>query len=297
MKKSASAVVAVRIAILYCIFFTLCQGARAQNTINFRLVRDTFVVVSLNANGQGPFEFLLDTGTNTTILDPALASRLGLASQGQVELGTLNGSEMVPRSSLNTLSAGLACVPDVEVLIQDLGELKRLDSQIAGIIGQNFLSHFNFLLDYRKRTLRVEVGNEIRAGIEGKEVTVDASEGKMIVASEAQGFGHAKLKLLLDSGASSILLIHRATAALTLPMQANWQESTSVGRSGVQVSQIRSLTVGSQVFRDVTVAIPAASAVDAERIEDGVMPIAMFQSLYVNNHENFVVFNPKTKKN
>jgi hypothetical protein len=65
----------------------------------------------------------------------------------------------------------------------------------------------------------------------------------------------------------------------------------------MQVGHVRALKVGSQQFRDIAVALPPAQASDAERVEDGLLPTAMFKALYVNNSESFVVFNPRVKKN
>jgi hypothetical protein len=48
-------------------------------------------------------------------------------------------------------------------------------------------------------------------------------------------------------------------------------------------------------FHDIAVGLAAADP--AERIGDGLLPTAFFNSLYVNNHNGFVVFNPRVKKN
>jgi hypothetical protein len=55
--------------------------------------------------------------------------------------------------------------------------------------------------------------------------------------------------------------------------------------------------VGRQRFYDLDVVLRAAETDDGELVGDGVLPTALFQSLYVNNRESFVVFNPRTKKN
>jgi hypothetical protein len=70
-------------------------------------------------------------------------------------------------------------------------------------------------------------------------------------------------------------------------------EVTSSGQIGLQVGRLRVLTVGSQKFRDIVVAL---STEPAERIGDGMLPMVLFQSLYVNNRRGFVVFNPRTRK-
>jgi hypothetical protein len=195
---------------------------------------------------------------------------------------------------MRTLAAGPARVDNLVVLIQDLAEIRRMDSHIEGIAGQNFLSHFNYLLDYRRHVVRVELANEIQDTIKGDKVPVEVSENRMIVASQAQSRGRAKLRLLVDSGANSVVLIHAASQALNLPTQGGGLELTSSGQVGSQVGRVDVLRVGSQQFHDLTVALPAAEP--GERIGDGLLPTALFQAIYVNNREGFIVFNPRVKK-
>lgn len=91
---------------------------------------------------------MLDTGTDTTIVDPELARQLSLVALDRLEMHTITGTQMLLRSSIGVLAAGSAHAENVEVLIQELPELRKLDSHVCGIIGQNFLSHWNYLLDY-----------------------------------------------------------------------------------------------------------------------------------------------------
>lgn len=164
-----------------------------------------------------------------------------------------------------------------------------------GVAGQDFLSHFNYLIDYRKHSVRIEHGNEIRNSIEGDLVPIESAGHRMIVASEAQSVGHANLHFLLDSGANSIVLLPGAYQALNLTIQENRFEATSAGRVEVKVGRICLLTVGSQQFHDMTVALAATQPV--ERIGDGLLPTSLFKSLYVNNHEGYVMLSPQSKKN
>jgi hypothetical protein len=55
------------------------------------------------------------------------------------------------------------------------------------------------------------------------------------------------------------------------------------------------LTIGSEQFHNIAVALPAAEP--AERIGDGLLPTVLFQALYVNNLEHFIVLNPQDRKN
>jgi predicted aspartyl protease len=297
MKNTKCKKILIRLAAFYFILAGFCQTVDAQSEVRFRLAHDTVIVVSLMANDQGPFDFVLDTGTDTSVVDPSVARQLSLAPLGQIELNTMSGVQTLTRSSLRTLAVGPAHVENVEVLVQDLAELRNVDSHIRGIVGQNFLSHFNYLLDYRKHSLRIELAHEVRDAIDGESVPMDRRENMMIVPSEAQSRGNAKLRLLLDSGANLVVLTRKSSQGLDRAAQGNWIETTSSGQQGMQVGHVRALTVGSQKFHDIAVALPEAQAADEERVEDGLLPTALFNSLYVNNQDGFLMFNPRVKKN
>ena len=46
--------------------------------LRVRIISGYLMVTSVSINDRGPFDFLIDTGTNTTLIDPQLAAELGL---------------------------------------------------------------------------------------------------------------------------------------------------------------------------------------------------------------------------
>jgi predicted aspartyl protease len=169
-----------------------------------------------------------------------------------------------------------------------------MDSRIAGIAGQDFLSHFNYLVEYRKHFVRIEQDNEVRNAIDGTPVPMEAGGNRMIVAIEAQSDGAAHLHLLLDSGANSVVLMREAARAVKLANRGNGVEVTISGHLRLEVGTINSLRVGSQRLKNLAAVLSNAEPV--EPIGDGLLPTVLFQSLYVNNREGYVVFNPRLRR-
>jgi predicted aspartyl protease len=295
MKHKLNLGLAVRAALLYFTLAWVSQSIWAQGEVPFRTVNNTLIIMALTANGEGPFDFVLDTGADTTIVDQSLAVKLSLPSLSRVQQTTLAGVQTLDRGSIQILLAGPVKVENVPVLIQDLSELRKLDSHVDGIAGQNFLSHFNYLLNYRKRVIQIELGNEIRDAVGGDQIPIESSGNRMFVASEAQSVERAKLRLLLDSGTNSIVLLSHASRTLHVPVRQIGLEKTISGSVRLEVGRLRMLTIGSEQFRNIAVALPAAEP--AERIGDGLLPTVLFQALYVNNREHFIVLNPQDRKN
>jgi predicted aspartyl protease len=295
MKHATHAGLAIKIATFYFIVAATCHTIQAQSEVRFRTVHGTLAVVAVMANQQGPFDFILDTGADTTIVDPCLASKLSLVSLSRAQQTTLAGVQSLTVSSLATLAAGPAHVENLPVLVQDLNELRKMDSHIQGIAGQDFLSHFNYLLDYQRHSIRFEAAREIRDAVEGDPVPLERGGNRMIVASEAQSVNRAKLRLLLDSGANTLVLLPAASNALTLSVQEGGIEATSSGNVGLRMGRIHTLIVGSQQLHEIAVALTATAP--AEQIGDGLLPTTLFRSLYVNNRDGFIVLNPRDKRN
>jgi predicted aspartyl protease len=294
MKKPQYVGIAGKVVLTCLAMSGASQSLSAQSDVRFRLVNN-LIVISLKSNQAGPFDFVLDTGADTTVVDPSVASQLSFVPLDRIRQTTLSSVQTVTRGSIPSLSAGSLQVDNVDVLIQDLSVLRKMDAHIEGIAGQNFLSHFNYLLDYRKHVVRIELSSEIQDTIDGDHVPIDARDNRMLVASEAQSRGTTGLRLLLDSGASSVVLLPRAVQALNPPKQESRFELTSSGKVELHTGSIRVLTVGSQRLHDVVAALLAKEP--AERIGDGMLPTALFQALYINNHEGFVVFNPQIRRN
>lgn len=295
MRKATLARLAVRAAVFYFTFGATGHSIQAQSEIRFRLVHGSLVVVSLTANDRGPFDFILDTGADTTVVDGWLANTLSLVSAGSLQQTTLAGVQTLTRSSIRIMAIGGGRVENVPVLVEDLRALRNIDGRIEGIAGQNFLAHFNYLLDYRKHSIRIEQAGEIQRALDGDRVPMDEGNNRMIVASEAQSVVRAELRLLLDSGANTVVLLPAASQALDLSAQEGGVETTSSGHVGVYVGRLHRLTIGSQQLHEIPVTL--APSAPAEQIGDGLLPTMLFQSLYVNNREGFVVLNPRAKKN
>jgi predicted aspartyl protease len=293
MKNRSYAGLAINVALFYFTFTGVCQSLRAQTEIHFRLAHNTLVVVPVMAGKEGPFDFVLDTGADTSVVDPSIKTRLSMASDGSVEQTTLAGVQTLTSGRIPSLWIGSVQATDVSVLVQDLSELRKMDSRIVGIAGQDFLSRFNYMLDYDKRVLRFEKNNEIRDYLEGERLAIETNGNRMFLRSEAQSRKRTNLRLLLDSGANSVVLLHTPSQSLQLQLEASGFETTSSGHVGLQIARIHDLIVGSEKFHDLPVALPAAEP--SEHIGDGLLPTVLFHTLYVNSRERFVILNPHPK--
>ena len=234
-------------------------------------VRHGLPIVSLCINGHGPYELLLDTGTQSTMVDEKLARDLHLTIVDRTQLITPNGMHPLGRAIAETVTVGPEKLASVEFLVDDLPELHSLSPQLRGVLGQNILTHFNFRLDYRHGQVEFEPETRETAGAE---LPFDFQEGRIILSAEIAG--SQKLSLLLDSGATDLMLFHSApaTGARSGSMASL---TTNNGTSQVHQANLSQVKIGNAVLRDVRAGLSSTSTLTGI---DGLMPTNLFESIY-----------------
>ena len=101
---------------------------------------------------------LIDTGATLTMLSPEALKRRGVAAQATGRTGlfnTANGRVSAPIYRLDTLAVGDWRVRDLDVGVLELG-----DPDIDGLLGMNFLRHFQFFIDQNEALLRLSIAAE-----------------------------------------------------------------------------------------------------------------------------------------
>lgn len=247
--------------------------------VSFRLARKQFVVLPVIVNGQGPYDFMLDTGSTTTVVDRKLAKELGLKALQQTVIRTASGTERVPIARVHQIDLGSQTTQTVLVLCSKMDGIRSLDENIRGILGFNFLSRFRYTLDYGKKTLRFEDGGPA----EGTRVPFDASGRSIVLATDS-------LRLMLDTGATGVFLFNADGLDIELKARAVRTVSTNNGRRITRSGVLRHLDIGGETFDRVPVTLVPQTGLEEKA--DGLIPGTLFDAIYFDHENGFVVFNP-----
>lgn len=133
------------------------SGVRSVTSVTFKLATRTkpLVVLPVFVNGQGPFQFFLDTGASRTTLSFALARKLGIVAIGNRSGTGAGGQVRMLSATVDSLSVGNASISDAAVSVGDfLGNFDSvIDTKFYGIIGNDFLSRFEVTIDYPRGSL------------------------------------------------------------------------------------------------------------------------------------------------
>jgi hypothetical protein len=253
--------------------------AFAGNSVPLRLTRNYPVVEGVYVNGAGPFRFLLDTGAQSSSIRLDVARELHLKPAYRVNVATNAGSHEMIGTMVDRISLGDRPVERVELVMHDLAGIGCLDRRIQGVLGQNFLSKFNYLLDYKNRRLVFDDAPQPPPGARIKFERIDQCPAIQIEGPRKP------LRLVLDSGSSDLILF---ADPAEWPAAAEARLMGTASQQRVKMSWLPELRVGSEVMRNVAVGIAPR---DPARGQDGLLPTSLFKAVYFNNREDFVILN------
>jgi len=113
------------------------------------------ILVEVHANGRGPFQFAIDTGTSTTAITPELARQLGVSSSPIGPATTGGGHVAVTAGTLASFQVGGARIEDASVVVADFFTMlsEAIGTRLDGIVGYNFLGNYTVAFDYPNATL------------------------------------------------------------------------------------------------------------------------------------------------
>lgn len=178
--------------------------------LNFRLAggAQPLILLPVKVNGEGPFEFILDTGAGTSLVSSELGQTLGIKVIGSKEGQSAGGVVSISLARLDSLEVGSAKLNDVDVGLVDLSHIgKTVGAKIDGDLGYNFLKHFRIMLDYRKNEIRFDDPKRFEPVGASKAVTEIpmrlASPAKPLILVDVYANGRGPFQFAVDTGAST----------------------------------------------------------------------------------------------
>ncbi len=128
--------------------------ARIPFNLSLGLIVLPLKVEGVSSNNFRDLLVALDTGASTTVIPTKIALDLGYDlsnPKGNEEIITGSGIELMKRITVHKLTAIGETVENIDVLCHDL----PADSIIDGVLGLNFLSHFDVNLSFSTGTLEL----------------------------------------------------------------------------------------------------------------------------------------------
>ena len=282
---------------------TRCPGNIAG--LRPRLVAGALLVIPVKINQSGPFDFMVDTGSQLNVIDPELAAQLDLKSQGTVGLVATAAWSQASVAELDSLQTGSQRVLKPLVVVQDLGPIQAAAPRIRGVLGENFLAHFDVLIDYERRLLCLDEAKVMQETIRGERIPLGYSKHpeldlpfseRLVVSVNLSDTGTRPILLQLDSGSDGPIL-YAGNRELEQPLlkRAKLQgPDVTDARRAFAVLPPQDMRLGTRIVRKVPFMTPAnASQNVPDREEDGILATALFQRVFISHSDRFVIFDPR----
>jgi len=267
-----------------------------SNAVPVRLLRGYLMIAQVSINDRGPFDFLVDTGSNTTLLDPGLAAELNLHAKDRLQLTSLANAAAVPRYFLGKLTVGTLSLSNLEALAAPLPELRAVDREIRGVLGMNFLLHFSFRLDFDTPALELYSSPAEARIPAGLSVPVQINQARLLIPVTSSSAAHGTWKLVLDSGISQFLVFERRTAPAVEPPCADssclTQVSTNLSQQQATTRQLRDLAISDERLPEQQVVILRNGLQPSSDLQDGLLPAAPFHSVFFDRSTATLIFSP-----
>jgi hypothetical protein len=232
------------------------------------------VVDGVYVNGYGPYRFLVDTGTSVNLIQSSVAADIGMIPTFRIDLTSATGDTLLPGSDGNEVKLGPAQANEQRFLLTDLTAVRRLWPDIHGVLGQRFLSRFDYLFDLRRS--RLEFGKQER---EGKRTRFTSMDGRATISTSLGD-------LVLDSGAAGLILFGIE------PDSSDGSYLQTVAGSQTVGKVWRNLAIeGRNLWRGLAVTLPNREG--RTQIEPGIaglMPLNLFDAVYICNSEGYLIF-------
>lgn len=238
------------------------------------LDRTDRMTLPVRIGGEGPFGFVVDTGSERTVISQELARRLGLSGAGRARVVGL--AEIVIADMYHARAVSL---PNLALGDSVVPAFSQYNIGGPGLIGIDSLENHRLVIDFVANRMDIRPSPPSRRAIREPEIDRDAIvvtgrrlAGRMIL-SNAQINGR-RIDIILDTGAQSSVgnlalqrLVRREGGRRGL-LGTGQLTSVTGATLDVAVGRIERITVGGVDFTDLPIAYtdsPAFSTLGLDR--------------------------------
>lgn len=282
-------------------------------TVSSRSNSGPFVIVPVMVNRMGPYDFVLDTGSTSTLIDASLFKTLGLHQEGTTKLTSVANQQAQATATasevaLNGISATSVKVVSldnfdlaVDARLRTSGVSGREAAQVRGFLGENFLDHFDLLIDNVGHSVTLDSTEGLTHTFDGEQLPLSLTsefEGKVVyhrpmVSATVVNYSSRPLRLVLDT-ASTTLAILPGKGALGRGAQGGNATPVEILTPGGKVAcaawqdQLRWGLTSVNEVEVVSCNTARTEALDNE----GSMPTHIFKQILISHANRYVVLSP-----
>ncbi len=205
--------------------------AAALDIVAVSVDRYARMTVPVRVQEKGPFNFLIDTGAQNTVLSTALASELALIPSAKARLIGIAGTRTVDTVEIDQIDLGKRSFYG---LLAPLLEARHIGAD--GILGLDSLQGQRVLIDFRTNAMTIGDARSM-GGTRGFEIVITARRRSgQLIMTDARIDG-IKVDVVIDTGAETSIgnlalqraLSRRGTETITLHGVTGDKVEASIG--------------------------------------------------------------------
>lgn len=236
--------------------------------IAIRTSADERMTVPVSVSGEGPYRFLVDTGSERTVISQELASKLGLERGRATLLHSVLG-----KKSINTVYIPNLRVSRQVMSVADAPALVAADIGADGMLGVDSLQSQRVLFDFKANTMSIAPAAEPVARTDGSTIVVRArSRNGRLIFTQAKVEGR-KVTVIIDTGsqvtignpAMRKMLAKRGLYEAVAPINIS---SVTGEKMEAEVATLKELQIGGIELGDLAVAYADAHIFRQMDLED-----------------------------
>lgn len=210
------------------------------------------MTVAVTVNGKGPYRFVVDSGADSTVIGAKVSEALKLPQGTPVLLNGMTDSTRVFRVLVDELGIGNGTIYNLELPV-----LKERDLGADGMVGIDALVEQRLMMDFEKRTVRVEDARVEAPKMDGEiVVTARRRRGQLILTQVSAN--RQAVDAVVDTG-SEITIGNLALRKRIIGKDPSKVVTVAVtGVTGIsmnlEIARIAELKLGSITLRDVPIA-------------------------------------------
>lgn len=250
------------------------------------------LTVPVHIDGSGPYDFMIDTGSEATVVTREINESLSLPPAGTALLVGMASRRAVDLVEVGRLDIGSHTITDLAAPV-----LEREHVGADGIVGLDSLQDFRVMLDFREQTIALEDMREKDPSRRGFEIVVRARQrlGQLLITDAlVEGI---RATVIIDTGAQVSLANNALRERIRTKRAA---EVTTTDVNGVdlvgQMSLMRSLTIEGLSLSNVPLTFADAPAFEALGLTDtptlslGMQHLALFDRVAIDFANRRVMF-------
>ena len=205
--------------------------------VPFRLYRDYAIVARGSIGERDKLNFLIDTGSSSTVVDQSLARKLRLATSPR-KISVFGRTVVAEEAVLSSLHLGPVQAALLPVTVQDLSTTQQaLSIRIDAVVGIDVLSRASFTVDYEGRKL---IWGPLATTADP--VPCDPHFPYPTVLLQV---GARTLRVYVDTGASELALFENRTGSIPGTRVVGEQTRTTIeGYVVVKTVEFQQLSLG-----------------------------------------------------